>query len=167
MTAVRLAAVLLSTLVLQATMAADLRVLGVSADLLLVIAIAAGLTGGSDRGAVVGFIAGVGMDLLLDTPFGLSALSYSLTGYIVGTLQDTTERASWWFPIPVAIGAGALGVALFVVGGELAGADLFASPGLARIVAIVAVACGVLILPANRLLRWCYAGPSHARAAVT
>jgi rod shape-determining protein MreD len=167
MTAVRLAAVLLSALVLQATLVADLRFQGVSVDVLLVIAIAAGLTGGSDRGAVIGFVAGVGMDLLLDTPFGLSALSYCLVGYVSGTLQDTTERAAWWFPVPVAVAAGALGVTVFVVGGEVAGAQLLSTPGLWRVVVVVAAACGLMILPANRLLRWCFVGPTTTRAAVT
>jgi rod shape-determining protein MreD len=167
MTPVRLTLVLLSALVLQASLVADVRFLGVSIDLLLLITIAAGLTGGSDRGAVIGFIAGVGMDLLLDTPFGLSALAYSLTGYIVGSLHETTERAAWWFPIPVALGAGALGIGVFVVGGDLAGEELSSVPDLWRIVTVVAVACGALILPANRLMRWCYIGPGETRAAVT
>jgi rod shape-determining protein MreD len=166
MTAVRLGAVLLSAIVLQATLVADVRFVDVSVDLLLVIAIAAGLTGGPDRGAVIGFVAGLGMDLLLDTPFGLSALAYSLTGYLVGGLRDIVDHAAWWFPIPVAFGAGGLGLGIYVVGGDLAGEELSSAPGLWTIVAVVAVACAVLILPANRLLRWCYAGPDDARVAV-
>lgn len=166
MTPVRVAAVLLSALVLQASLLADVRFFDVSIDLMLVIAIAAGLTGGSDRGAVIGFIAGLCMDLLLDTPYGLSALAYSLTGYIVGSLRETADHAAWWFPIPVALGAGVLGLGIYVVGGDLAGDELSSVPNLWRIVAVVAAACAVLILPTNRLLRWCYDGPSDARAAV-
>lgn len=166
MTAIRLFAVLLSTIVLQATVVADVRVLDVSVDLLLVIAIAAGLTGGPDRGAIIGFAAGVGMDLLVETPFGLSALAYCLTGYLVGALHEITEHAAWWFPIPVALGAGALGTGIFLGVGDLVGEQLTSTPDLWRIVVVVAVACGVLILPANRLLRWCYAGPSDPRLAV-
>lgn len=166
MTTIRLFAVLLSAAVLQATVAADVRFFGVSLDLLLVIAIAAGLTGGSDRGAVIGFVAGVAMDLLVETPFGLSALSYCLVGYLVGSLREIAEHAAWWFPIPVALFAGALGTGIFVVVGDLAGEELTSAPGLWRIIAVVAVGCAVLVLPTNRLLRWCYAGPSDSRVAV-
>ena len=39
-------------------------------------------------GAVIGF----GFDLMLQTPFGLSALVYGLAGYAVGTAVDGHDR---------------------------------------------------------------------------
>jgi rod shape-determining protein MreD len=163
MTYVRIGTVLLSAAVLQATLIADVRVLDVSIDLLLLLSIAAGLTGGSDRGAIVGFVAGLAMDLLLETPFGLSALAYCLTGYLVGTLSESVERGAWWVPLPAALGAGALGVGIFVAAGDLVGASLTSVPDLGKIVIVVAASCAVLILPANRLVRWCFAGPADSR----
>ena len=104
----RLAVVLVSALVLQASILSEARIAGASIDLLLVLAVAAGLTGGADRGAIVGFVAGIGIDLLLQTPFGLSALAYSVAGYVAGVLHGTVVRSSWWIPVLLAVVASAL-----------------------------------------------------------
>jgi rod shape-determining protein MreD len=109
---VRLGAVLLSALVLQASVLSELRVADVSIDLLLALAIAAGLTGGPDRGAVVGFVAGLLTDLLVQTPFGLAALSYAATGYVAGLLNEAVVRSARLLSVLIAIGAGAFGVAV-------------------------------------------------------
>ena len=61
-------------------------VAGAIGDLVLVVVVAAGITGGADRGATYGFVAGLLFDLLVDTPFGLTALTYALVGYGVGVV---------------------------------------------------------------------------------
>ncbi len=94
----RAALVLLAALVLQVTMLSDLRVLGALGDLMLALTVAAGLTGGADRGVTWGFATGVLYDLMLDTPFGLSALTYALVGYAVGLAGSALMRTSGWWP---------------------------------------------------------------------
>ena len=64
-----------------------LRILGVVPDLGLVLAVAIAYRSGPEAGALTGFAAGLCYDLFLETPLGLSALSYALTAYAVGLLQ--------------------------------------------------------------------------------
>ena len=42
-------------------------------------------------------------------PFGLSALTYALVAYVVGSLQDSVLRAAWWIPVATAAAASAAG----------------------------------------------------------
>ena len=80
----RVAVILFTAAVLERGLFSQLRIDGVAADVLLLVAISAGMVGGSDDGAVVGFFAGLTLDLLVQTPLGLSALAYCVTGYVVG-----------------------------------------------------------------------------------
>ena len=56
---VRATLVALAALILQVSFVADLRIAGAIGDLMLVAVVAAGLTGGPDRGVAYGFALGV------------------------------------------------------------------------------------------------------------
>ena len=164
MRTLRAALALLTLLVLQTTLVADLPMFTVRADLVLLVAIAAGIVHGRDRGAVVGFIVGFGYDLLVSqTPLGLYALTYCLVAYAVGTLQQSVLRASWWIPVASAFGASVAGVALFAILGTVLGQDGMVNERLGRIALIVAIVNALLILPALRVVRATV--PPEARAA--
>jgi rod shape-determining protein MreD len=167
LTAVRVTAVLVSALVIQSSLLAEIRFAGVSIDLMLALTIAAGVTGGPDRGAVVGFIAGLGTDLLIQTPFGLTALSFASTGYVVGLLNEAVVRSARWLLVAIAMAGAVFALAVFVLAGELVGEDLLATPDLWRIVLIVSVGCGVLVLPCRYLMRWAWDAGPRTRPAVT
>lgn len=151
---IRTASVLLTALVLQASLLTEIRVLGVSVDLMLVLAIAAGLELGPDRGALAGFTSGLLMDLLLQTPFGLSALTYLLVGYAVGRANALHLRAARGFDVMAAALAAASGVVVFVLCGELVGQPLLSTPDLGRIIAVVSVSSAILVVPAKTVVRW-------------
>jgi rod shape-determining protein MreD len=153
MRGVRLGLVLLPVLTVQTTWMAELRPFGVPGDLLLLLAIAAGMVGGPMRGATVGFIAGLAMDLVLLTPFGLSSLTYLAVGYAVGTIHDGVLRSAPWIPVVAAFVASAVGVVFFVVLGQLVGQH-FRLPELPQIVVVTAVINAVLVFPAVFVTRW-------------
>lgn len=161
---VRTTAILVLSLVLQASVLTRARVSDVSIDLMLVLALAAGLSGGPERGAIIGFFSGLLMDLLLQTPFGLSALTYLLVGYLAGAATSLTVRSSRWFPVAVGGLGGAGGVLLFVLLGELVGQPLSSTPGLTRIVVLVGLSCAVLVLPVRAMLSWSMRPPVTGRA---
>ena len=77
-------AALLTVLAAHAAIAPHLVVQGVGPDVVpaAVVAVAAGR--GSRAGAAFGFAAGLGADLFLTTPFGTTALAYTLVGHAVG-----------------------------------------------------------------------------------
>lgn len=161
--AVRTSFLLVVTLTVQLGVAAHLAPFDVQADLLLLVAIAAGIAAGAERGAALGFAAGIAYDLVLQTPFGLSALTYCLVAYLVGSLQDSVLRAAGWIPVATATAASVLGVILYGVLGTVVGEDLI-HPSLLRIAVLV----GLLnTLPAPlvvRAVRWATGSGDRRRA---
>ncbi len=153
-TATRLPPVLLAAVVLHTAVFPQLRLFGVAADVLLLVAVAAGMAGGADWGAGVGFAAGLLADCFLQTPFGLSALTYSLVGYGVGAFQATVLHNSRWITLLTTLVASALGVVLFAAVGTVLGQDHLVAVRLVGIAAVVAVLNAVLAPVAVRVLRW-------------
>ena len=103
-------------ILVQTTFGDDLRVTGVAPDLMVLLAICAGLTGGAESGAWVGFWAGLLADLFLTaTPLGLSALTYCLVGAAVGALR-TGGAAGVRVVIPAAAVVGTAAAVLLWVG---------------------------------------------------
>lgn len=146
-------------LILQSALVADLELFGSRGDLVLLVVIAAALAGGPDQGAFVGFGAGLALDLLVQTPFGLSALAFSITGYAIGSFQGTVLRAVWWIPVLSAGAGSALGIVVFAIGGEMVGQDDLLRSDLAGIIAVVALTNALLILPTIRAARWAMTDP--------
>jgi rod shape-determining protein MreD len=161
--AVRTSLVLVVALTIQLGFAPGLQVFGVQADLLLLVAIAGGISAGPDRGAAIGFASGLAYDLFLQTPFGLSALTYAIVAYLVGGLQDSVVRAAWWIPVLTATAASVLGVILYgvfssVLGGHLIGLELLR---VACIVGLLNTVAAPFVLKA---MGWATGSAKHARA---
>ena len=164
--AVRLAVILLTAAVLERGLFSQLRIHGVAADVLLLVAISAGMVGGSDDGAIVGFFAGLTLDLLVQTPLGLSALVYCVTGYVVGLAQGAVVRATRWQAPALAFAASVLGVVLYVVASLVVGRSGLFNRHLITIIVVVASVNAILIRPVNRAMRWALGEPSSRRAAL-
>ncbi len=92
----------------------------------------------------MGFVAGLAADLLLPTPFGLSALVCCLVGFAVGASTGAVTREVWWFPPLVALAASAVAVMLYAVIGAVLGQEQFLRVDLAAIVAVVAIVNAIL-----------------------
>jgi rod shape-determining protein MreD len=151
----RLALVIVAAVVLQTTVFSDeLRVFGVMPDLGLVLTVAIGYQQGPERGAAFGFAAGLAIDLFLDTPFGLSALSFALVGYGVGIVQSgmvgTTRRRE----LVMAFVGGIAGGALFVCVGALAGQDQLFAVRSVKVISIAAAYDALLAFVAFPVARW-------------
>jgi rod shape-determining protein MreD len=152
-TVVRAGLVLLVTLILQATVLSDLRVAGAIGDVMLVLAVAAGVSGGPDRGVAWGFAAGLAYDLVLDTPFGLMALTYALVGYAVGVAGAAVMRTSGWWPVGIAATAAVVQVTLYTALGNLLGVP-YPFNDLPKIALVEAAWCAALVLPAIPVMWW-------------
>jgi rod shape-determining protein MreD len=141
---------------LQSSLLAEMKLGVVRPDAMVLLPIAAGMLGGSERGAVVGFFAGMLTDLFLQTPMGLSALTYSVVGFGVGAMHTGVLRAAWWIGPLIAMTASALGVILFVVIGAVVGVSHLIRPDLAWIVVGVAVINAPLSVAVTRLMAWAW-----------
>ena len=144
--------VLIGALLLQIGAVADLRLLGATGDLLLLLAVAAGWVDGPDRGLSWGFAAGLAYDLVLDTPFGLSALTYAVVGYAVGLVSVALSRPAGWWPVSIAALAGLLATGIYAGVGHLVGVP-YPFGDLPPVALVVAAWNAVLILPVMRLMR--------------
>jgi rod shape-determining protein MreD len=158
--------VVLTAMVLQRGLFGSLRVDGAAADALLIVAVAAGIAGGAERGAVVGFVCGIALDLMLPSPFGLAALSYMVAGVSVGMLRSADRRSARWRVIVLCALGCALGVVVFAMVGTLIGQSGYLTGHLLVIVLVVAASGAVLALPAVRMCRWAEAETDSYRSAV-
>ena len=153
----RLPPVLLAACIVHTAFAPNLRLFGVAVDVFLLLAIAAGVSGGAERGAGVGFACGLLADCFLQTPFGLSALVYALVGYGVGVFQTGVLHSSWWIPAVTAAVASTLGVLGYVTLGVVVGQDHLLSTRVLEVAGVLALLHAVLAPPAVRLMRWAVA----------
>ncbi len=161
-----LAGLLLVGILVQTTLMPDVRVRGVAPDLMLLLAICAGMSGGAELGAIVGFCAGLLTDLFLQTtPLGLSALTYCLIGFVVGTVRRGLLREGRLVAPLVTLVASAAGVILFVLIGATVGQSQLSALGPRRIAetaAIVGVMNAILSFAAAPVVNRAAAGSAGA-----
>ena len=150
----RVPLVALVVVALQSSVLTELHPFGVTADAMLLLAVCAGLLGGPEKGAVVGFAVGLLFDLVLDTPFGLSALTYCVVGYATGYVQTGVERAAWWLAMPAVLAASAAGIVLETALGTLFGLEGLVRLRMLLVVVVVGVINGLLAPVALRVMRW-------------
>ena len=150
----RLPLVAFVALALQQSLVTELRVFGAVGDLMLLLAIVSGLVAGPELGAVAAFTLGLLFDLTLQTPFGLSALAYCVTAYLVGTLQSGYLRQTWWIgPLQVLV-ASAASVTLTAVLATLFGTPQLLTTHLVTIILVVSLSNAALSPVAAGIMRW-------------
>ena len=153
-TVIRYGLVIVTAAVLQRAIFAQLRIDGAVPDALLALSVAAGVAGGSQRGAAVGFCAGLTLDLMVTTPFGLGAVSYLAAGALAGALETSIVRSARWFTILVSMISAVVGVGVFALVGTLLGQAQMIGRHLLVVMAVVAVSTAILVLPFARICRW-------------
>jgi rod shape-determining protein MreD len=151
------ASIVLVLIALQTSLIAKVPLFGARADLVVVAAIAAGIVGGPETGAIVGFCAGLAFDVLLPTPLGSSALCYAVVGYCCGLVQGSVLRAAWWIPVATAAVAGAGAALMFWVVGTVLSQPLPDAGDLPTIVAVIAAVSALWCLPLVRAFRFALA----------
>lgn len=154
----RVPLVLLTAMIVHSAFLSQLRFFGVMPELMLLLAVAAGLEAGPAYGALGGFASGMIADLFVPTPLGLSALVYSLTGYMVGLAKAGLLEAAWWFPMAVAFVASSAGIGLFALAGAMLGEEGLLGFHLGTVMLIVGVVNALLAPAVFRVVRWTLAG---------
>jgi len=100
-----LTAVIVTALLLQSTVFAQVKLLGVRPELMYVVTILMAIIEGPSEGAIVGFAGGMAQDFLLDQPKGITALTLTLLGYAIGLARQYIVSPSPLLPtILVAVG---------------------------------------------------------------
>lgn len=117
------ATLMLVVLLAQTALLPHLRFVGVVPDVMILAVAAVAAREGAEVGAVFGFTAGALIDLFLEVPLGLSALSYTVVGYGIGTLHTGLMRSTWWIAPLLGGAASAAGGAIFVLVGVILGEE--------------------------------------------
>jgi rod shape-determining protein MreD len=159
---VRVPLVVLVGLAIQTTLFTDLQPFDALADIMVLLAIAAGVVAGPRNGALCGFVAGLAYDFLLRTPFGLSALTYALAGYCAGYLQAMVMSARWWTGTLIVGAASAIAIAGYAVIGSVFGLKDAVNIHLVTVMLVVGVVNAVLTVPALWVQRWALLGREKA-----
>jgi len=154
-----------TALVLQVAIAASFPIGGVVIDFMLLIAVCAGMVGGPQRGAVVGFWSGLLYDLARDGRLGLSALAFTLVAFGVGSLLVAVLSVRRGLSMVIAGLGMAAGELLYAVEGELFGEHTLSNPRLWAIVGINALIGGLLSPLVLRVCRWAE-GPGERSSAI-
>jgi rod shape-determining protein MreD len=163
----RVAFIIFVVLMFQQVLMVPLRIEGAHPDLLWLLPITAALLDGPETGAMVGFWAGLSFDLVLPTPFGLSALVGCLLGFAVGSLSASVDpRAAWLKPVAAVAGSVAADM-LFAVLGAIMGQQQMVQIDFLSLGLVVAVSSLVFVLPVARLMRWALAGETNRRTLVS
>lgn len=116
-----IAATIVTALLLQSTVFAQMKLFGVRPELLYLVTILIAILEGPGEGMVVGFAGGLAQDFLLNQPKGLTALTLTLLGYGVGLLRQYIVSPSPLLPtLLVAVGTAA-GVVFYEIVGFLLG----------------------------------------------
>lgn len=163
--AIRWMVVIASGFVLQVGLMPHLQPLGVVPDILVVLAVCAGLSGGAQRGAVVAFWIGAVFDAVRPQhAMGLSALAYCLVAFGVGMAQVAMLRSARVISMLI-VGVGSVaGVLLFAIFSQTFGQDALTNPDLVRILVVTFVA-GLLLSRLGLLVAGWADGPEHRSVA--
>jgi rod shape-determining protein MreD len=98
-------AVVLTALVLQTTVFAQIKLGGAKPELVYLVTVVLAFLEGPASGAAAGFAGGMAQDFLLNLPKGITALTLTLVGYAVGTVRQYVVTPSPLLPVFVVAGA--------------------------------------------------------------
>lgn len=150
----RLCIVVFVALTLHQSLFVTLRVEEAHPQVMLLVAVVGGLLAGAERGALIGFAAGLLADLFVQTPLGLSALTFALVAFVVGSLQAGIVHSAWWIAPVTAFGATFAGMVLYGILGAIIGQAHYVSPRLLLVGAGAGAMNAVLAVPVVRAMSW-------------
>ena len=163
---VRMPLVLAVALMFQTTLLAEVRPMGASIDVTLLLAVCAGAAAGPLRGARAGLVIGFALDLLLTKPipFGLSAFVFAVIGYAVGLLPDALYDGRWIVRSLVVAAASGLGGVFYAAVATVFGVPNVSFTHVSAVLVVLAVSSFLLAPIVLRLMLWVFMAGDRVRA---
>jgi rod shape-determining protein MreD len=151
--AIRAGALVFVAALFQAAIFSSFDIRGGAPDVLLVVVVSLGLLRGSIAGAILGFLAGLVVDLLTLETLGLTSLVLTLAGFWAGRYAETTARGKR-LPVLVSVAVVTVlaGVFTFVLH-YLLGDEVVARYALVTTLVPTVVINVVIALPVHALVR--------------
>jgi rod shape-determining protein MreD len=149
----RVSALVFAAVVLQISAVGDIRILGGSADLVVLAVAAVAFFSGAVSGSVTGFAAGLLFDLALGQNLGASSLVLTAVGYSVGRYRELRDPSHGLLPVAVAAGATAEWVIGFAAVSFMLEIEASVSAVVFRDMIVTVVLNALLALPFFALVR--------------
>jgi len=140
--------------ILQSTLVSHFRILGVFADLPLLVVASWGLLRGPREGLSWGFLAGVAVDLFSGAPFGAATFGLMAVGFLSGLGQSTVFRSQFFLPLLVVLLATVVYDMLFLIVTWISGFPVSWLDSLFRLVLPSAVLNAVVTPVVFVIVRW-------------
>ncbi|MBI4883689.1 MAG: rod shape-determining protein MreD [Actinobacteria bacterium] len=126
----------------------------VKLQFVLAVVVAAGVVGGPDRGAVVGFVFGLLYDLSGTTPLGLVALAYGLGGMSAGYVHSRVPEPQWWLAMIFATIGAVIGELTVPLAEQMVDDGGWITARLLEEIPVVAVTAGLMCPALMPVCRW-------------
>ena len=152
--ALRLAVIVLLTVIVQVSFFSYLSILGATPDVVPVVIAVIGLLGGALSGAVTGFVAGLLIDSVLLQTLGVSSLVLLGVGYLAGRYREEFEIDNVLAPALLAGGLTLIGTAGFIALQLTLGVDAAVSLLVVREVLVKALLAFLLTFPLYPAIRF-------------
>ena len=160
---ISLALIIITALLLQSTVFAQVRLLGARPELMYMITIIFAILEGPREGMIVGFTGGMAQDFMLNQPKGITALTLTLLGYSMGLARQYIVSPSPFLPVTlVAIGT-FCGVVFYEVVAFLFGQIDLAMGFLLKVAILSSLYCAVLTPLVYPLIRRVWEGMTPRR----
>lgn len=161
----RLGAALLVALLLQTTVAPNIRILGADPDFALIVVVCVALLKGPETGAVFGFLTGMLVAIALMEPFGLSAFVFVLVGFLAGRYAETADLPAGIAPLLTVFSATLIADLLLATAQFLLAREVPFGFFLGRVLVPSLVLNTLLAAPFYVVLRYWLRGGGDLRAA--
>ena len=153
--------ILLGLIVLsfQTTLFNTLRPFGAVLQVMLLFACVSGVVGGSETGAIAGFMFGFMYDLVLTAPLGLSALVFGFAGYMAGGANAFVHEPRWWVKMSTVAVSTSAAVVLYPAASLVVGVDGLLGSRVFTLAITCGIFNGICALPAARVAKWALVKP--------
>jgi rod shape-determining protein MreD len=160
----RLGVALLVALLLQTTVAPNMRLLGANPDFALIIVVCVALLKGAETGAIFGFLTGTLVAVALMEPFGLSAFVFVLVGFLAGRYAETADLSAGVAPLVSVFVSTFLADVLLALAQFLLARQVPLGFFLGRVLVPSLILNTLLAAPLYLVVRWWLRGGGELRA---
>ena len=143
----------------QTTIFNTLRPFGAVLQVMLLFACVSGVVGGSETGAIAGFMFGFMYDLVLTAPLGLSALVFGFAGYMAGGVNSFVHEPRWWTKMTTVAVSTTAAVVLYPAASLVVGVDGLLGSRVFTLAITCGIFNGICALPAARIAKWALVKP--------
>ncbi len=151
----KLFVVILVAVVFQQSVLNQIVVMNAHPDVLVLLAVCAGVVLGPAQGAIVAFCLGIGADLLVDMPFGLSCLAFSIAAFTASYFQKIPMHKSGVGNTGLlCVSAALITTLLYAIIATLVGQHGMLTIQLLRVLVVIGIGGIVMVWPSIHILKW-------------